>query len=348
MTKLYTSIINKKMDSIIPVLLGGTIKNIVVLTGAGVSCASGIPDFRSPGGLYDTLRPELLTASALDRQKMALDATQVVSFDMFSHNQFPYLEVRRPFILGTAARKWKPTISHFFFKVLHDKGLLRRLYTQNIDGLDHQLGISDDLIVNVHGSIGSASCELCKHPYNYNDFCHEVRTKIKDIYNEMDSMAPSQSTNINCNKCGKPYVKPDTVLYGRNLPQKFFNCLNEDFPNNVDLLIIAGTSLTVSPASNLPQMVSSSAYRVLINLTPITLNPINNTNSYLQKNRNLDFFNLESKDIFIPGECDSVFLGIAHALGWLPDLYQYVSLMAPNSARLVQESFQLSILKECK
>lgn len=60
----------------------------------------GIPDFRSPGGMYDSLRPELLTATAKQRTMMKMDPTSVVSWDLFQENQLPYLELRRPFILG--------------------------------------------------------------------------------------------------------------------------------------------------------------------------------------------------------------------------------------------------------
>ena len=58
------------------------------------------------------------------------------------------VQVRRPFILGTAERKWKATLSHFFLALLHEKGLLKRLYTQNIDGLDFQLGTSMIFVSN--------------------------------------------------------------------------------------------------------------------------------------------------------------------------------------------------------
>ena len=64
---------------------------------AGTSVASGIPDFRSSGGIFDTLRPELIAASVEERRLMYADPTTVVSWSLFSQNQLPYLEVRRPF-----------------------------------------------------------------------------------------------------------------------------------------------------------------------------------------------------------------------------------------------------------
>ena len=96
-------------------------RSVVLLTGAGVSCGAGIPDFRSAGGMYDTLKPELLTATPRQRALMARDPLYVVQRDMFAANPFPYLEVRRPFILGTQERRWRATLSHHFFLLLHAK-----------------------------------------------------------------------------------------------------------------------------------------------------------------------------------------------------------------------------------
>lgn len=123
------------------------IRSVAFLTGAGVSVSSGIPDFRSPGGMYDTLRPELLTATAAERRAMQMDPTTVVSWDLFRRNQLPYLELRRPFMLGVLgsshafAPTYRPTLAHFFMRVCEDQGLLRRVWTQNIDGLDFKTGV---------------------------------------------------------------------------------------------------------------------------------------------------------------------------------------------------------------
>ena len=109
------------LASVARFILSPECKSIAMLTGAGVSVAAGIPDFRSPGGMYDALQPDKLTATDRQRRAMAADAVAVVTRDLFFANAFPYLEVRRPFILGTHARKWRPTLSHRFAQLLHSR-----------------------------------------------------------------------------------------------------------------------------------------------------------------------------------------------------------------------------------
>lgn len=82
------------MDGVARFLKSSQCKSVALLTGAGVSVAAGIPDFRSPGGMYATLKPELLTATEQQKRMMASDPTYVVEKTMFRANAFPYLEVR--------------------------------------------------------------------------------------------------------------------------------------------------------------------------------------------------------------------------------------------------------------
>lgn len=277
----------------------------MLLTGAGVSCAAGIPDFRSPGGMYSTLRPELLTATEEEKRLMRLDPTNVVDKQMFLANQFPYHEVRRPFILGTMARKWKPTLFHRFVEVLDKRGKLLRLVTQNIDGLDLLTQCDPAKIIPCHGTIARAACEACGEPVAFDKYCAQVRSHIKDIYG-IDAEAPAHSQPINCAKCDRPTLKPTTVLFGASLPASFFACFEEDLPT-VDLLIVAGTSLVVSPAN----MVAAHAPcpRFVVNRERVG------------EHLGLRFSdNNESSDVFIEGDTDDVFGRVMCELDWLGDI----------------------------
>ncbi|KAK3261204.1 hypothetical protein CYMTET_29875, partial [Cymbomonas tetramitiformis] len=202
-TTRAASLHSQDLDGLATLLNSRKSVKVAFLTGAGISVAAGIPDFRSPGGMYDTLRPDLLTAQDRDRERMMDDPTAVVSKDLFFRNPFPYLELRRPFILGTGDRKWKMTIAHAFQRLCYDKDLLHRVYTQNIDGLDFQANIPRDIVINVHGTMGSVSCEHCKKAYPIEQFRDDVRRNIKDIYNT-DPQAPLESSLILCPQCGQP------------------------------------------------------------------------------------------------------------------------------------------------
>mmetsp|Transcript_10399 Transcript_10399/g.14685 ORF Transcript_10399/g.14685 Transcript_10399/m.14685 type:complete len:329 (+) Transcript_10399:251-1237(+) len=317
------------MASLARFMMSSDCQSITFLTGAGVSVASGIPDFRSPGGMYDTLRPELITATDRQRRMMVDDPTNVVSKEIFEQTSLPYLEVRRPFILGTATQKWKATIAHRFMELVETKtSKLKRIYTQNIDGLDYQCDkIPQDKIINVHGALSEASCEACQQPMDYGEFISCLKTQIKDIYKQ-DPDAPQKSTPIVCPNCGAPQVKPTTVLFGGAMPRDFFDKVEDDC-EKTDLLFIAGTSLVVAPANSLVFLVPESAARVVVNMEPvgadIALDPI-------------DYSDKNGRDFFAQGACDEMFLELIQELGWMDDLKQIIEKLPAKSAALVQQA----------
>lgn len=108
------------------------------MVGAGVSTAAGIPDFRSPGsGLYDNL------------QKYSLPYPEAIfQLDFFARNPAPFYDLVKELWPG----RYNPTRSHWFLRLLHDKGLLRRIYTQNIDSLETAAGLPADKVVAAHGN----------------------------------------------------------------------------------------------------------------------------------------------------------------------------------------------------
>jgi NAD-dependent SIR2 family protein deacetylase len=320
----------RKINNLVDDIKANRCRRIVLLTGAGISCASGIPDFRSAGGLYDTLRPALLTATEAERAYLAEQPTGVVEKSFFYKNQFPYLEVRRPFILGSAAGQWKPTIAHLMALMFQRKGLLRRIFDQNIDGLHRLVGLAEegDALVEVHGSLSALECEFCKAPYPSDEFRHRVRTQIRNIYDPSDAEAPQISTNILCLSCGKAGVKPCTVLYGSTLPQRALQAMVDDFPDQVDLLIVAGTSLTVSPACNLVQRLRPATPRLIINDQPVG------------GSLGLMFDSAESKDIMLTGQCDDGFILLARLLGWLEEMAEVSDVLCDSSRASLLRALQ--------
>ncbi len=118
-------------------------KNIIVLSGAGISTSAGIPDFRSKdSGLYHNLNLNLPYPEA------------VFDLDYFRRHPSPFYTLCRDLFPGT----FKPTPCHFFIKILADNNLLLRNYTQNIDMLERLAGLPSDLIVEAHGSFARAKC----------------------------------------------------------------------------------------------------------------------------------------------------------------------------------------------
>jgi NAD-dependent SIR2 family protein deacetylase len=209
--------------------------------------------------------------------------------------------------LGTAEQKWKATPSHWFIKLLELKGKLLRLYTQNIDGLDFQLKLPQDKVISVHGTLGKIECENCKEEYPIEEFREKVRSNIKDIYNLPGEIAPTESTPIVCLNCGKPCVKPATVLYGSALPKQFFECIYDDDGDaeKIDLLFVVGTSLTVSPANSVVRVVSRDCKRVIVNNQMVGIE--------------LGIAVDNDRDFYLEGNCDDSILKLIHSLGWMDE-----------------------------
>jgi len=192
-------------------------KKIIVMCGAGLSTAAGIPDFRTPGtGLYYNL------------QKYNLPKPQdVFRLSYFKKNPKPFYSLAKEMYPGN----YKPTRGHYFLKLLEKKNLLQRVYTQNIDTLERVAGVSDDLLIEAHGSFNTAKCIKCKKEYS------QQWVKKKIFNDEIPE----------CTICGKnAYVKPDIVFFGEQLPEKFHDFSEKEFVD-CDLLIIIGTSMNVKP-----------------------------------------------------------------------------------------------------
>uniref|UniRef100_A0A8D2ZKH6 Deacetylase sirtuin-type domain-containing protein n=1 Tax=Scophthalmus maximus TaxID=52904 RepID=A0A8D2ZKH6_SCOMX len=183
-------------------------QRVVVMAGAGISTPSGIPDFRSPGsGLYDNLQEYHLPY-----------AEAIFEIGFFHQNPKPFFALAKELYPG----KYQPNVTHYFVRLLQQKGQLLRMYTQNIDGLERLAGIRPELLVEAHGTFATATYI------------------IVSISHQSDVMS---GTVPQCPTC-HGVVKPDIVFFGEELPPRFFKYLT-DFPL-ADLLIVIGTSLEVT------------------------------------------------------------------------------------------------------
>lgn len=272
------------------------VTKIVVMAGAGISVSAGIPDFRSAGGLYANLHkynlPDLPSPEHL------------FSIDYFKENPMPFTLRSKDMMPGTFA----PTPTHHFIKLLAQKNLLHRLYTQNIDTLELLAGIPEHKTVFAHGSFADVHC--------INPSCRE-RMQLEKWRFFIEKEEPPR-----CEHCPEQaLVKPDIVFFGENLPARFAQLRKKDL-GSADLLIILGTSLAVSPFNTLTELVSPTTPRVLINNESV------GANVGLVHDQEPGLVNY--RDVFLRGTCDEQVTSLCEWLGWSEELKDLIE--AQNSA----------------
>ncbi|KAK6458874.1 putative histone deacetylase-like protein [Scheffersomyces xylosifermentans] len=255
-------------------------KKVTFFNGAGVSTSAGIPDFRSPKtGLYSNL-------AKLDLPY----AEAVFDLDYFRKSPKAFYTLTHELLPG----KFAPTKFHYLVRLFQDKKLLHRVYTQNIDTLERMAGVEDKYIIEAHGSFAKNHCIDCSEEMSSETLLQHMLNK------EKNNGIPT------CEKCNG-YVKPDIVFFGEGLPPKFFDTWDED-ADEVEVAIVAGTSLTVYPFASLPSEVGKNALRVLIN-----------------KEKVGDFKSGKRRsDIVILSDCDSIAERLSELLGWKEELDAFV------------------------
>uniref|UniRef100_A0A8C5LAG6 protein acetyllysine N-acetyltransferase n=1 Tax=Jaculus jaculus TaxID=51337 RepID=A0A8C5LAG6_JACJA len=199
-------------------------KKIIVLTGAGVSVSCGIPDFRSRDGIYARL--------AVDFPDLP-DPQAMFDIEYFRKDPRPFFKFAKEIYPG----QFQPSLCHKFIALSDKEGKLLRNYTQNIDTLEQVAGIQR--IIQCHGSFATASCLICKYKVD----CEAVRG---DIFNQVVPRCPRCPAD-------EPLVimKPEIVFFGENLPEQFHRAMKYD-KDEVDLLIVIGSSLKVRPVALIP------------------------------------------------------------------------------------------------
>jgi NAD-dependent deacetylase len=188
-------------------------ERVVALTGAGISTAAGIPDFRGPKGLYVTRR---------------YDPDTVFDISAFQRDPLPFFDFTRDFL--RVIDSVEPTVTHRFLAMLETDHTLAAVVTQNIDALHQKAGSGN--VISVHGDYWSSHCLDCASSFDFAFMKNEVR-----------------EVGVPRCACGG-VIKPDVVFFGeavRNLDRAAVTIASSD------LLLVLGSTLVVYPAAFLPE-----------------------------------------------------------------------------------------------
>ncbi|KAK4156770.1 DHS-like NAD/FAD-binding domain-containing protein [Chaetomidium leptoderma] len=285
---------DRSLAAVADLIKTGYARRIVVMTGAGISTAAGIPDFRSPEtGLYANL-------AALNLP----EPEAVFDLSFFQQNPKPFYVLARELYPGA---RYRPTVSHVFLALLARKGLLHMLFTQNIDCLERAAGVPADRIVEAHGSFATQRCIDCKVPFDGEVMrafvargevprCGQQQGQQQYQYQQPQQQRDDGASSAACGGL----VKPDIVFFGEALPRAFFELM--DMAKEADLILVMGTSLQVHPFAGLPNMADEQVPRVLFNLEEV------------------GSFGTQADDVLVLGDCDGGVRQLADELGWREEL----------------------------
>ena len=229
---------------------------ILFMVGAGISTSAGIPDFRSKTGLFKQLQ---------DKYKLSSPEEFFYKTTFLQKPEYFY-EFTKLFDLS----KTKPTIAHKYMSFLISKNIVKYVFTQNIDGLEKKAKIPDDKLIFAHGNFYEGHCAKCNKSIDINKINEGIQKG--EVYY--------------CPICKGP-CKPKVVFYGENLPSRFYDIQEEC--EDVDLIIIMGTSLKVQPFASIPYMTNPQADIAVFNMEEVG-------NFYYKK--------LYCNKIFIKGKTD--------------------------------------------
>ena len=207
-------------------------KKILVFSGAGMSTESGIPDFRSPGGVWSKYDPSDFYFDKIISSEKAREKYWEMSTEFYA-----------------TMKDAVPNHAHLAIRAIEESGKLLVIVTQNIDNLHHKAGNSPERIIEIHGTAFSVSCLSCGKKYDRNDIQERLNSGVKVPY---------------CDDC-EGILKPDTISFGQAMPEdKMADALM--YARECDLCIVLGSSLVVYPAASVPvHAVQNGATLIIIN-----------------------------------------------------------------------------------
>jgi NAD-dependent deacetylase len=203
-------------------------KRMVAFTGAGISTESGIPDFRSPGGIWTKYQP--------------------IYFDDFMSSEEMRREAwRRKFATDGTMQQAEPNAGHRALARLVEQGKMTAIITQNIDGLHQRSGVPDQKIIELHGNTTYATCLDCGQRYEL--------APIRKAFEGKGELPI-------CGKCDG-IVKTATISFGQAMPE-IQMARAQDETMGFDLFIVLGSSLVVYPAAGFPQIARRKGAKLVI------------------------------------------------------------------------------------
>jgi NAD-dependent deacetylase len=214
-------------------------RNALVFTGAGISTESGIPDFRSPGGIWTQMAPiefqDFVSSAAMRKEAW-----------------------RRRFAMEDMFARVKPNAGHETIAALVARGIVSRVITQNIDNLHQMSGVPAESVIELHGNTRYAKCLECG-----------TRVELAPIRAHFEAHGEAPD----CAECGG-LLKTATISFGQAMPEREMERA-EHATRSCDLFLVLGSSLVVYPAAGFPLMAKrNGAKLVIINREPTDQDPI--------------------------------------------------------------------------
>ena len=213
-------------------------RRAVVFTGAGISTESGIPDFRSPGGIWTKMMPVQF------RDYLADPEARRISWE-------------RRFDMEATWNAVRPNAGHLAVAELVRRGIVAAVITQNIDSLHQAAGVPESQVIELHGSTRHAKCLTCG-----------ARVEIEDIRVHFDAHGDAPD----CKLCGG-IIKTATISFGQAMPEAEMERAQQA-SLAADLMLVAGSSLVVYPAAAFPLVARRAGAKfVILNREPTEQDP---------------------------------------------------------------------------
>ncbi len=199
-------------------------KNNCIITGAGISTSSGIPDFRGENGIYTKSNENIFDLKSFQENPE--------KFYKFAKNYLNTLKTSQP------------NSAHLLVKKLEDIGKVNYIITQNIDGLHEKAGSKN--LIEIHGNFKTFTCTNCGRKF-----------KLEEIYNKIE-----KGEVPTCSKC-KGILKPDLIFFGENIDINLINKI-KNIASHSEFCIVFGSSLVVHPISSIPEYTLNNNGRLII------------------------------------------------------------------------------------